>query len=160
MSPGNFSYVHLLEGSTQRPQCKQNYYETPEQNKKPQTRIGGRNLTKSTELRLVSAGLLPLFSVVFPLLPWTKGSLLSGSNISWALSEFHLVFFFSSPHPVQIKQKPTGTTCDERTTKCRILSFLSFLPPPFSLFLGQKFWAKDKGYCWVSIIPAAESHWH
>lgn len=37
-------------------------------------------------------------------------------------------------------------------------NFLSFLSPPFSLFLGQEFWAKDKRYRWVSIIPAAESH--
>lgn len=99
---------------------------------------------------------VPFFCSLSPA-PLNKGSLLSGLNISWALSEFHLVFFFSFPHPVQIKKKPTGTTCDERTTKCRILSFLSFLPPPFSLFLGQKFWARDKRYCWVSIIPGAES---
>lgn len=129
-----------------------------EQYKRPQT-IKRRKNKPAQEHRAevgFSWSSVPFFCSLSPV-PLNKGSLLSGSNISWALSEFHLVFFLSFPHPVQIKQKPTGTTCEERRNKCRILSFLSFLPPSFSLFLGQKFWAKDKRCCWVSIIPGAES---
>lgn len=70
---GNLSSIHLLEGSTQRPQCKQSYHKTPEQNKNlKQKHVGRRKLPRSTGLRLVSAGLLPLFFCSLPPAPLNK----------------------------------------------------------------------------------------